>query len=85
LDKPPKHSSLKLTQNALLEQRERAAADLVKVLTQVKEELARARELLARIGRERNGDLPRLPRRMPLLSRGDNKLGPAAFQRGDEG
>jgi hypothetical protein len=38
----------------VLERREQAAADLVKVLTQVRAELARAQALLARIARERS-------------------------------
>jgi hypothetical protein len=36
---------------AIIEQRERAAADIVKVLEQTKAELARARELLMRLSR----------------------------------
>jgi len=39
------------SRDAIIEQREQAAADIVKVLEQTKAELARAQELLTRLSR----------------------------------
>ncbi len=50
-----------IRQDPVLERRERAAADVVRVLEQGRAELARAQALLARIAQERNFD-PAPPR-----------------------
>jgi hypothetical protein len=73
----------KLSEHSLLEQRERAAADLVKVLEQVRAEIARARALLDRIGREQTIDLHRGERQALLAPRIDAKAGSTSFN-GDQ-
>jgi hypothetical protein len=70
----------KLTEHALLEQRERAAADVVKVLALVKAEIARARALLDRIGREQSVDPHQHKRHALVAPRLDPQLGSTLFE-----
>jgi hypothetical protein len=71
--------SPQLSDRSLVEHRERVAADIVKVLGQVRAEIARARAILDRLGRERNADVHRSERRPLLIPHVDTKLGPTLF------
>jgi len=68
-----------LPHRSLLAQRERVTADIVKVLGQVRAEIARARAILDRLGRERNADVQMTERRTTLMPHVDTKLGSTLF------